>query len=127
MIDTITLAENLNTLKLAENDGVQRCKGRTSWESSRIENNPHSHIMGGTPERQPRTACYHTEARSIKDNILSRRTHCRYVFWGREISLEDAEYGPVKLCDIVRDAMLSHYELYKIARILHSDTLPSCL
>lgn len=127
VIDTITFAENLNALKLAYNDDVQRCKERTSWESSRIENGPHSHSMGVTPERQPRAAYYHTKARSINDNILSRRTHCGYVFRGRGISLEDAEYGPVKLCGIVRDAMLSHYELYKIAGIIHSGTLPSCL
>lgn len=73
VVDTITLAEEMNALQLAANDDVQRCKGRTSWESSRIENDPHSHSMGVTPERQPRAAYYHTEARSMNDNILSRR------------------------------------------------------
>lgn len=75
------------------------------------------------PERQPRAAYYHTEARSINNNILSRRA----LFSWSWKSLEDADYGPVQLCSIVRDAMLSHYELYKIAGILHSGTLPSCL
>lgn len=32
VVDTITLAEELNALQLAANDDVQRCKGRTSWE-----------------------------------------------------------------------------------------------
>lgn len=73
VVDTITLAEDLNASQLAANDDVQRCKGRTSWESS-IENDTHSHSMGGTPERQPRAAYYYTEARSINDNILLRRT-----------------------------------------------------
>lgn len=101
----------------------------SSRESSRIENDPQSHRMGSTPERQPRATYYHTEAGSVNDNILSRRALCRYVFLDRGKSLEDAKlgYGPVQLCIIIRDAMLSHYELYKIAGKLHSGTLTSCL
>ena len=66
---------------------------------------------------------------SINSTFLSSRTHCRFIFCGRGKSLEDPKlgYGPVQLCSIIRDAMLSHYELYKIARIFHSGTLPSCL
>lgn len=64
----------------------------------------------------------------VNGNLLSHRTHCPYVFRGREKSLEDAklDYGPLQL-SIVREAILSHYELYKIAGILRSGTLPSCL
>lgn len=121
VVNGITLAEEVNALQLAANDD------RTSRDSSNIEKDPHSHSMGGMRERQPRAAHYHTETRSRNDNILSRRIHCRYVFRGRGKSLEDADCGPVQLCSIVRDAMLSHYELYKIAGILHTGTLPSCL
>lgn len=53
VVDTITLAENLNALQLAANNDVQRCEGRTSWDSPGIENDLHSPSMGGTPERQP--------------------------------------------------------------------------
>ena len=125
-VDQITTAEDLNDSQLTENDDVERCKGKESREP---EDDPQFHRMGSTPERKPRAAFYHTKAGSVNDNLLSRRTHCRYVFRGCGKSLEDAtklDYRPLQL-SIVRETMPSHYELYKIAGIFRSGTIPSCL
>lgn len=128
-INTVTLAENLDALQLTEDDKVGQSQGKEFLELAKIESGQQSHEMGNTPDRQPKAAFYHTEMPSENCTLLSRRTHCRYIFCGRGKTLEDAklDYGPVQLCCIIRDAMLSHYELYKIAGILHSGTLPSCI
>ena len=103
---------------------MERCKGK----ESRIENDSQFHRMWSTPERKFPAAFYDTKAGSVKDNLLSRRAHCRYVFRGRGKSLEDAklDYGPLQL-SIVREAMLSHYEPYNIAGIFRLGIISSCL
>lgn len=79
---------------------------RVTWDSANathlrnslgLKSDPQSHRTGSTPERKPRAAFFHTEAGSVNDSFLSRRTHCRYVFRGRGKSLEDVrvDYGPV--------------------------------